>query len=109
MIYSDPACLAPLGVVVHFTQLYEIIFLAIVFGIVLALKGRLKPDGSQFLVYLGLYSLWRVGIDFLREGTDFIFGLHQAQIIGLIVLAIAIFLLASKVRWVRVKGETDGE
>ena len=61
------------------------------FGLLFKLRGRLKPDGSLFLVYLSLYSLWRLGIGFLREGTPFLFfGLQQAQIIALIVLAIAI-------------------
>ena len=72
------------------------------------LGGRLKPDGSLFLVYLGLYSLWRIGIDFLREGTSFLFGLHQAQIIGIIVLAIAVPLLAYRTHWVK-RGEEESE
>jgi phosphatidylglycerol:prolipoprotein diacylglycerol transferase len=67
----------------------------------LKLRGRLKPDGSLFLVYLGLYSVWRIGIDFLREGTPFLFGLHQAQVIGIIVLAITISLLALRTRWIK--------
>jgi len=65
------------------------------------LRGRLKPDGSLFLVYLSLYSLWRLGIDFLREGTPFLFGLHQAQVIAIIILAIAIPVLAMRTRWVK--------
>ena len=77
------------------------ICLLVIFGIVLALKGRLKPDGSLFLAYFGLYSAWRFGSDFLRDGTPFLFGLHQAQVIGIIVLAVAIFLLSYRTRWVR--------
>jgi len=101
--YTHPDSLA-FGVgAVHPTQVYEIIFLMILFGVVLRLKGRLKPDGSLFLVYLGGYSLWRFGIGFIREGTPFLFfGLHQAQVIALIVLAITIpLLLYRRVRWVR--------
>ncbi len=101
--YTHPDSLAPLGVAVHPTQIYEIIFNLLAFGLLLKLRGRLKPDGSLFLVYLSLYSLWRFGIGFLREGTPFIFGLPQAQVIALIVLAIAIPILAMKTRWV--KGE----
>jgi len=105
--YTHPDSLAPLGIVVHPTQVYEIIYLMIIFGVVLKLKGRLKPDGSLFLVYLSLYSLWRFGIDFIREGTSFLLSLHQAQVIAIIVLAIAIPLLAYRTRWVRAEGKSE--
>jgi len=88
------------GIAVHPTQVYEIIYLLIMFGVALILRGRLRPDGSLFLVYLVLYSSWRIGIDFMREGTPFLFNLHQAQVIGIIVLAITIPLLALRTRWV---------
>ncbi len=106
IIYTNPDSLAPLGIPVHPTTVYEIIYLLIIFGVALKLKGRLKPDGSLFLVYLSLYSLWRLGIDFLREGTPFLLGLHQAQVIAIIALAIIIPLLALRTRWVPVEGES---
>lgn len=101
VVYTHQNSLAPLGVPVHPTTIYEIICLLIIFGIVLSLRSRLKPDGSLFLVYFGLYSAWRFGGDFLRDGTPFLFGLHQAQVIGIIVLAVVIFLLSYRTRWVR--------
>ena len=107
--YTNPNSLAPLGIVTHPTTVYEIIYLLIIFGVLLKLKGRFKPDGSLFLIYLGLYSLWRVGSDFLREGTPFLFGLHQAQVISIIVLAVAVSLLAYRTRWVPRKGTTNSE
>jgi phosphatidylglycerol:prolipoprotein diacylglycerol transferase len=107
VIYSHPESFAPLGVAVHPTQIYEIIFLLIVFAGLLVLRGRLKPAGSIFLIYLSLYSLWRIGLDFIREGEDFLFGLHQAQVIGIVVLAITIPILVLRTRWVR--GEERGE
>jgi phosphatidylglycerol:prolipoprotein diacylglycerol transferase len=83
------------------TQLFEIAFLLIVFGVLFWLRKRFRPDGSLFLIYLGLYSAWRLGIGFLREGTDFLFGLQQAQVIGIIVLLIIIPLLVLRTRWVK--------
>jgi phosphatidylglycerol:prolipoprotein diacylglycerol transferase len=105
MVYTHPESYAPLGVAVHPTQLYEIIFCLIVFALLLKLRGRFKPDGSLFLIYLSLYSLWRVGIDFLRyyETPPLILDLHQAQIIGIIVLAIAVPMLALRTRLVEQK------
>jgi phosphatidylglycerol:prolipoprotein diacylglycerol transferase len=87
--------------------MYEIIFGLILFGVLVKLKGRLKPDGSLFLVYLSGYAIWRVGIDFIREGTPFLFDLHQAQVVSLVVLAIAIPILATRTRWVKTQNKTD--
>lgn len=101
IIYVNPNAICPVGTAVHPTQAYEIIYNLIVFGILLALRGRLKPDGSLFMVYLGLYSLWRVVIGFVRAGTPFLFGLQQAQVIGIIILLVVIPLLIMKVHWVR--------
>lgn len=106
--YTHLDSLAPIGIAVHPTQIYEIIYNLIVFGILLKLRGRFKPDGSLFLIYLGLYAIWRIGIDFLREGTPFLFGLHQAQVISIIVLAIVIPLLALRTRWVKAKAQSPG-
>lgn len=107
IIYNHPDSACQVFTAVHPTQAYEIIWNLIVFGILIALKGRLKPDGSLFLVYLSLYSVWRFGGDFLRDGTPFLFGLHQAQVIAAIVLAIAIPLLVLRTRWVKASDE-DG-
>jgi phosphatidylglycerol:prolipoprotein diacylglycerol transferase len=85
----------------HPVVLYEIIYNLIVFGILFMLRKKLKPDGALFAVYLGLYSIWRISSDFLRSGTDFLFGLHQAQFIGVVVLIICIVFIAWKVRWVK--------
>ena len=101
VVYTHPESYAPLGIAVHPTQIYEIIYLLIMFVVLLSLRGRLKPDGSIFLTYLSLYSLWRIGLAFLREGAPFLFGLHQAQVIGIVVLAIAIPVMALRTRWVR--------
>jgi len=114
LIYTHPDSLyirsgEPLGIAVHPTTVYEIIFALIAFGVLLKLRGRFKPDGSLFLIYLSLYSVWRIGIDFLRVGNPFLFGLHQAQVIGIIVLAIAIPLLVLRTRWVKKEAQEEAE
>jgi len=90
----------------HPVVAYEIIFNLIVFGILLLLRKKLQPEGSLFLVYLAFYAAWRLGGDFLREGTPFLFGLHQAQFISVVILIISIVLLAWRARWVK-KGEEE--
>lgn len=106
VIYTNPNSYAPVGVAVHPTQLYEIAFLLIVFGVLFWLRKRFRPEGSLFLIYLGLYSIWRLGIGFLREGTNFLFGLQQAQVIGIVVLLIVIPILVMRTHWVKGEGET---
>jgi len=101
VVYTHHNSYAPLGIPLHPTQPYELIFGLIVFGILFKLRGRFKPDGSLFFIYLSLYAVWRLGIDFLRVGTPFLFGLHQAQVISIIVLAICVSLLALRTRWVK--------
>ncbi|MFH1382702.1 MAG: prolipoprotein diacylglyceryl transferase [Chloroflexota bacterium] len=98
LVYTHPNSLAPLGISTQPAVVYEIIFLLIVFGVMLPLRGKLTPNGSLFLIYLGLYAVWRFGIDFLRTGTPFLFGLHQAQVIALVSLAVIVPLLALKTR-----------
>ncbi len=107
VVYAHPASLAPLGVATHPTTVYELIYNLLVFAVLLKLRGRFKPDGSLFLIYLALYSLWRVVTDFLRVGTPFLFGLHQAQVIGIVVLAIAVSLLAYRTHWVSRESTTE--
>jgi len=112
IIYNHPDALVPrnlLGIPVHPTTVYELIYNLLVFGVLVKLRGRFKPDGSLFLIYLGLYSLWRLSTDFMRVGTPFLFGLHQAQFIAIIVLAIIIPVLALRTRWVRVEEEGESE
>ena len=112
IVYTHPDSVVErhlLNVPLHPTQVYEIIYLLIMFGVVFWLRKRLKPDGSLFLAYLSLYSLWRFGIDFLRDGTSFLLGLHQAQVIAIITLAIVIPLLALRTRWIRVGEESENE
>jgi phosphatidylglycerol:prolipoprotein diacylglycerol transferase len=109
------ACSLPWGITypgtgsVHPTQIYEIIYNLIVFGVLWKLMSRVRPDGSLFFLYLALYSAFRIGIDFLRDVNPFLFGLGQAQIIGIIVLIIAIIVLVRRWPWSKIKEEPQQE
>lgn len=91
--HPDSVGFATLGTPVHPAQVYEMIFLALVFGALLLLGRRLKPDGSLYLLYLSLYSVWRIGIGFLRDNSETLAGLQQAQIIAIVVLAVILPLM----------------
>ena len=109
VIYTSPDSFAPIGVPVHPTQIYEIIYNVMLFGVLLLLRGRFKPDGTLFLIYLGLYSVWRLSIGFLREGMPFLFELHQAQVIAIVVVLIALYVFAFKAHWVKKVAEEGQE
>ena len=110
VVYTHPdstgyfASLAlPPGMGLHPTQVYELIYNLIVFGILLKLRGRLKPDGSLALLYFIFYSAWRLGVGFIREGAPFVADLHQAQFLSIIVLAVAISkLVYNRRKWMGV-------
>ena len=93
VIYTNPGCYAPLGVPVHPTHAYEIIFLLTLFGVILAFRSKFKPTGAQFLFYLGAYGLWRIAVGYLRINDPFLLGLEQAQFIGLVSAIICFPLL----------------
>jgi len=105
IMYTNPASEAGnmLGVTVQPTTVYEILFDLMLFGILMSLRNKFKPAGSLFIIYLSFYAAWRIGIDFIRDGNPFLFSLHEAQVVGIIILLITIPLLIIKTRFV--KGE----
>lgn len=99
IIYTNPNSFAPLGVPTLPAVWYEMAWDLAVFAALLVLRRRLRPDGSLFLTYLVMYNIGRFFIDFYRTGQPWLFGLHQAQILAILVLAVTIPLLAARVRW----------
>jgi phosphatidylglycerol---prolipoprotein diacylglyceryl transferase len=112
-IYTSPNSPTNQAVGLQATQpvvAYEILFALVLFGILMLLRKRLRPDGSLFAVYMAIYSVWRIGSDYLRDGSPFLFGLHQAQFIGVVVLIICIVFMVWKTRWAKKgEGEETGE
>jgi len=104
--YTNLDTYAPQGVPTHPSPVYEIIWDLIVLGIVLRLRGRLRPDGSLFIFYLALYSVGRFFITFTRVNNPWLFGLVQAQIIALAILLVTVPWLVARAHWVR--KETSG-
>ncbi len=74
--FSDPECLAPIGMPVHPTQLYESAGELITFFILIVLRKHQSFKGQLFWTYLLLYSILRFVVEFFRgdEARGFIFG-----------------------------------
>jgi len=101
IVYTNPNSYGPPGIPVLPTQVMEIIYNLIIFAVLLALRGHFKKEGTIFYIYLALYAAWRFGIDFIRDGSPFLFGLHEAQVISIVVLAITLPLIFIKNGWVK--------
>jgi len=92
----------------HPSPVYEIIWDLLVFALLWRLKGRLKPDGSLFLLYLSLYSFGRFFIEFTRAVTPDQINvgglLHTPHFITITVLAVCVPLLIHRMRRARALG-----
>lgn len=103
VVYTNPASpgygLPP----VHPAVAYELLMDLAILGLLLRLRGRLRPDGALFMVYLALYSVGRFFLSFLRLDSNTVFlGLNQPQWICLIVLAVVLPLMVKRrVAWRR--------
>ncbi len=87
--YTHPNSYAEsLNVPFHPVQLYEMIFLLILAIALILLKKKIRFIGSQFLMYFGCYSLFRIAVGFIRENQEVFGGLVQSQVIGIIVAVV---------------------
>ena len=84
------------------TPLYEVTMMVGVFGILWALRKRLKVPGMLFFVYLMLIAVERFFIEKIRVNVphDFLgMKMSQAQIISLGLLAVGVVGIV--VQWLR--------
>ena len=112
LVYTHPnaGSTTLLGVEGHPSPVYEIILDFLIFAVIWKLRGRLKPEGSLFLLYLCIYSVGRFGIEFTRyvgSGQINIGGvIHAPHFITIITLAVCLTLLIRNMR--RAKALPDG-
>jgi len=92
---SAPASIHFHGVPVHPTQLYESLALLIIFGILMKARKSSRFDGSIFLIYLSLYSIFRFFNEFLRADDRgfYFYGISVSQLISIVIVGVSIFIL----------------
>ncbi len=90
----------------HPAVAYELIMDLVILAIIWPLRNRLRPSGMTFVLYGALYSIGRFFISFLRIESNTYFGgaLNEAQLVSLVVIAIAVPLLVYKAQFVRTSG-----
>lgn len=89
-------------------QIYFLCWNLIVFAVVWRLRDRLKPEGSLALLYLCLYAAGDFGLRFFRLNEPFLFGLHQGQVISLVIFVVALSLLVTRMRKFRKRALAAG-
>ena len=84
---------------VHPTVVYEMIWNMIGLFLITKLRGKLKPDGSIWMVYVTWYSVGRFTIQYLRLDDVKFWGLQEAHIIAILVLSFTIPYMIKNLRW----------
>jgi len=88
--YVHPGNLAPDPLPRHPTQVYELLYDLVVFGVLILLRRHLRSDGLLFTIYLSLYAVGRLWISIFREDAPFLLGLQAAQLFSLATLLLAV-------------------
>lgn len=96
LVYSpeSPAGQMFPGQPLHPTQLYEMIFNLIIFGILWKMRTKLKIDGQLFLAYVILYSAARILVEHFRaDRLTYLGNISVAQSIGIIGILLGVILM----------------
>ncbi|MBE0480650.1 MAG: prolipoprotein diacylglyceryl transferase [Dehalococcoidia bacterium] len=101
-IYTHPNTHGPLGVPTHPTPLYELMGDLVIFALLFwVFRGRVRPAGSIFAIFLFLWSALTLGVRFWRGDIDTFAGpIQEGQLIALIVMIASGIWLLFKARWV---------
>jgi phosphatidylglycerol:prolipoprotein diacylglycerol transferase len=102
--FTDPEARAltgvPLDVPVHPTQIYEALFLAVLFGLLYLRFPKRRFDGQIFLTYVILYAAFRFCLEFLRgDPRGSLFGVlstSQAIAAGAFLAAAILYAVRNK-------------
>ncbi|MBI4841356.1 MAG: prolipoprotein diacylglyceryl transferase [candidate division NC10 bacterium] len=97
--FTNPEAMAPLGVPLHPTQLYEMSLNLILFGLLWWWRTRVRFDGQLFLLYAGGYGIIRFIVENFRgDQLQYAGGISAAQTLSLLVLIAATTLLNVRAR-----------
>ncbi|MGE3271574.1 MAG: prolipoprotein diacylglyceryl transferase [Chloroflexota bacterium] len=99
VVYWHEHALLPadlLGVPTHPYPLYEIVAVGVLLGLLWVMRSKLTRPGTTFLLMTVGYGLIRLGLSVVRQETVIVFGLQEAQIIGLITGLVAIGILVAR-------------
>ena len=87
-----------LGVPIYPTQIYHLLWGLIVFAVVWRLRGKFKPEGCLAFFCFCLFAAGDFGVRFFRIGEPLLWGLYQAQVLDLAILAVFLPWLITRLR-----------
>jgi len=104
-VYTNPGAMAPaLGVPFLPTMVYEMVWDLAIFAFLWIARTRVRAEGLLFVSYLLLYSLNKFTVSFWRENVILAFGLREAQIVALVLLAFSVVAYLALSRRQKVTG-----
>ena len=93
--FTDPACLAPLHVPLHPTQIYESIGGFAIFGLLYATRDRFTTPGMRFWTMLILYGAARAFFEIFRDDPrGFVGPFSESQAVSAVLIAYAVVMIA---------------
>ena len=95
---SSPA--DPVHLAVGYEMLWDLAGVALAIVLRRRFAGR-PPEGRVFWLWLAFQSLGRFLISFLRIDKPDLFGLYQAQLVSLVLIALALPILITLFRQAR--------
>ena len=82
------------GQALHPTQLYEMFFNLIIFGILWKMRKQIKTQGNLFILYIILYSAARIFVEHFRADKLTYFGnISAAQSIGVMGIFLGLIMM----------------
>ena len=100
-VYVNPASMIPdylRGIPTHPYVVYEQIWNALTLAIVLVLSRRVKAPGALFLMYVSAYAVGRLLLTSVRQEMVWFWGLQEAQVVSLAMLAVSVPLLVRSLK-----------
>ncbi len=99
--FTDPACLAPLHVPLHPTQIYESIAGFAIFGFLYVTRDRFRTPGMRFWTMLILYGTARSFFEIFRDDPrGFLGPFSESQVVS------AVFIIYAIVSILRARSKT---
>ena len=91
-----PQC--SLGVRLHPSFAYEITFLLVLFGVLVALRHRHLPDGELFKIFLAAYATFRLLIEFVRGNPAMLGPFSGSQVFLMLTMPLLVLHFVAQAR-----------
>ncbi|MCL5033794.1 MAG: prolipoprotein diacylglyceryl transferase [Bacteroidetes bacterium] len=85
-----PGGIVPNTVLLHPTPIYEFLACLLIFYVLWQMRKSVHAEGRLFMVYLILAGTERLLVEFIRLNPRLLFGLSEAQLISVVLIALGI-------------------